>query len=268
MAGGADAGQGDADAASDLDREHGQGDRDADATVEDGVEHRVLGVVVVVLVAVEPLGSEELCQHPVSRRRRAPCREVIEPAELRADVELRVCVRGDEERHLVEGHCVRRPLDQQREALRRLHVSARAYQGARRHVASQADGRRSHELDDVVRRHREECHLLHVDERAARRPDLVRARGDPRPNGTARSARCPTDRRRHPSRRRTPRPPSRSRAPEGSLRRSRTRGVPSAMSTSQRTPALSRAPGTPIAPRRSCSCTTRSKTGAADRSWG
>ena len=66
VAGSADAGERDAEPPADLDQHHRQRDGDAPATVEHAVEHRIVRVVVVRVVATEPLAAEEVREHPVA----------------------------------------------------------------------------------------------------------------------------------------------------------------------------------------------------------
>ncbi len=121
-----------------------------------------------------------------------------------------------------------------------------------------SDPRPSADLDDVRRGRREEGDLPRRRRGSLRQASGSRS-GGRSANGTARSARCPTGRRRRSSRRRSPRLPSRSRAPAARLRRTPLEPVdrdvheePDAVAVTARRPGSRRA-GLARAPR----CRTR-----------
>ena len=86
-----------------LDHEHAQGDRDTESPVEHRVEERIARVAVVDLVA----GKAALHEQELRERTRLGLGRIrgerVELREARADVEIGVRVRGDQERRLVEG---------------------------------------------------------------------------------------------------------------------------------------------------------------------
>ena len=119
MAGHPDALHVDAEPAADRDHEHRQRDRDPEAARDHRVEEGVLGIVVVVEVAREPVVLEEERPQRVERRRRAAPGELVEAGDPLVDVEPGMRVRGDAERGDVERHLGGGPVDRRDESLAR-----------------------------------------------------------------------------------------------------------------------------------------------------
>jgi Fur family transcriptional regulator, ferric uptake regulator len=93
----------DAAAPSDLDHEHAERDRYPESPLEDIVQVRVPGIGVVVGVAGKALVDEQVRGEGCGVVRRTPC-EVVDLFEYRGYIQLRMCVRGDEQRRDVESN--------------------------------------------------------------------------------------------------------------------------------------------------------------------